>query len=120
METKRKILVVDDNLDTVAFLKFALEDTFTVIGAYNGKDALRICQDDSDIDVILMDGEMPIMNGFEAAKAIKEIRPSFPIICIATDGISSRYEKCFVNCLKKPFSLPDQLMPLIEGIIKKS
>jgi len=45
-----------------------------------GLDAVRICEENSEIDIVLMDLKLPLMTGIEATKKIKKIRPELPII----------------------------------------
>ena len=52
----------------------------SILYAENGKEAVDICKANSDIDLVLMDIKMPIMNGFEATKLIKEFRANLTII----------------------------------------
>jgi PAS domain S-box-containing protein len=78
------ILIVDDEemnsfyIETL--LKRQKEFTYNILQAHNGEEAIDICQKNSDIDIILMDLKMPQMNGFDACKKIKAIRPHLPII----------------------------------------
>jgi CheY-like chemotaxis protein len=51
-----------------------------IIHAINGKDAVEYCKANEHIDLVLMDLKMPVMNGYEATKLIKEFRPNLPII----------------------------------------
>lgn len=67
------ILVVEDNFVSLAFLRAQLEEKgHNVLEAKNGKEAIDILQrDPSQIDVVLMDREMPVMDGLTAVKRIK-------------------------------------------------
>lgn len=56
-----------------------IDGNYKVIQAKNGKEAVEICMNNI-IDLVLMDIKMPIMNGHEAAKKIKELFPELPII----------------------------------------
>lgn len=57
--------------------------------ANSGKQAIKFCQSDEAIDIIIMDLRMPVMSGNEAAEYIKKLRPSVPII---VSTASSSYE----------------------------
>jgi CheY-like chemotaxis protein len=51
-----------------------------VLHAENGEQAVEFVKNFPDIDLVLMDIRMPIMNGIEATKQIKRIRPYLPVI----------------------------------------
>lgn len=68
-----KILVVDDHDYNRDLLAFILEDEgHLCLPASNGEEAIKICREQEDIDLILMDVMMPGMDGIEATKAIKK------------------------------------------------
>ncbi len=70
--SKKLILVVDDNPTNIKITTKILTDLgYRVRSAENGQDALQIL-DEEEFDLILMDGEMPIMNGYEATIQIRE------------------------------------------------
>ncbi len=75
------ILIVEDEEINFQYLKVLLEDTeATVIRAVNGQQAVDICESAEKINIILMDIKMPILDGYEATKIIKRLRPNLPII----------------------------------------
>jgi len=78
-----KILLAED--DEVSYLY--LKEIMTGCGielkwAQNGVQAVQICSDEKDLDLVLMDIKMPDMNGIEATKKIREIRPDLPVIAV--------------------------------------
>lgn len=77
------ILVAEDEEVNYLYIEVLFEDeidgNYKVIQAKNGKEAVEICMNNI-IDLVLMDIKMPIMNGHEAAKKIKELFPELPII----------------------------------------
>jgi PAS domain S-box-containing protein len=79
--TSKKCLLVDDNKDVLLYLNRILLDTGVgVITARSGPEAIEIIRKTPDIDVILLDMQMPGMNGIEATKEIRKIRKNLPII----------------------------------------
>ena len=78
---RARLLLVDDNAETLVLLRALLEDEgFEIAGtATGGVDALAFVEE-RDPDVVLMDLRMPGMNGFEATRLIKERRPSVQVI----------------------------------------
>jgi PAS domain S-box-containing protein len=78
---KRKCLVVDDNKDVLIYLNRILVDTgISILTARSGYEAIELIKANADIDVVILDMQMPEMNGIEATREIKKIRSSLPII----------------------------------------
>ena len=105
----KKILVVDDNrmnrLVALAFLK-----KVDVLADYveNGREAVEAVQA-KEYDAILMDIQMPVMNGYEATLQIREINARMgrvPIIAVSANTIKENRVKCMecgMNCfIEKP------------------
>ena len=85
METKRKILIVDDEKNMCEILKNYLEeDGYGVLQAHNGKDALDIAKKENPCLVIL-DVALPEMDGYMIARALREEEKTFltPVIMIS-------------------------------------
>jgi len=81
-----KLLIVDDDPLVCQSLKLLIgkeADVEEVQTAANGQEAMEWCQQEQP-DVILMDIQMPIMNGIESTKRIKEQWPSIPIMMLTT------------------------------------
>jgi len=77
--SNKTILIAEDEETNFSFLKIALEkQNIKVIRAKNGEEAINLSS--NKIDLILMDIKMPIMDGYQATKLIKEKNPSIPII----------------------------------------
>ena len=81
------ILLVEDNELNMEIAEFLLnEHGANVIKAYNGKEAVDIIQKENNIDVILMDVRMPIMDGYEATKEIRNLNINKPIIAMTANA----------------------------------
>lgn len=77
----KTIMIAEDEEINYMFMERILMSTnATLIRAANGKIAIDIINSNPEINLILMDIRMPDMNGIEATKAIKELRPEIPII----------------------------------------
>ncbi|MFP4557601.1 MAG: PAS domain S-box protein [Bacteroidales bacterium] len=77
----KSILIAEDDLPNYQYLKEILSDTgATVLHVDNGRDAIRVACEDRNIDLVLMDIKMPELDGFSAAKKIREHRKDLPII----------------------------------------
>ncbi|MCL3780093.1 PAS domain S-box protein [Prolixibacteraceae bacterium JC049] len=81
---KLTILIAEDEEVNFLFLEALMEDyrhdQIRLIHARNGKEALEHCKENNKIDLVLMDIKMPIMNGHEATKEIKNIHPDLPVV----------------------------------------
>ena len=106
------VLIVEDEKVNFLYLEALLEDkielNYTILRAKNGKEAVEISTENYEIDLILMDLKMPIMDGFEATKLIKELRPGLPIVAQTAYTKSEYIEKAFSagcnNFISKPIS----------------
>ncbi|MCT7544975.1 diguanylate cyclase [Aliarcobacter cryaerophilus] len=111
MEFKKPtILVVDDMTTTLLLIHDLLKDTYEVKIAKSGTKALEILESPNDIDLILLDIEMPEINGYDVCKRIKnnETIKNIPIIFI-TGRTSQEDEEYGLNLgaidyITKPFN----------------
>ena len=77
----KTILIADDIHTNFILLEAILTDTRAkLIWAKNGMEAVAICLDHKNIDLVLMDIQMPEKNGIEATRDIKKIRKDLPIV----------------------------------------
>ncbi len=90
----KTILIVEDDLSSLEFLKTILEKyDIKILSTDNGAEAIKICKSDNSIDLVLMDINMPIMDGYAATKKIKEFMPDLPIIAQTAYAIAGDREK---------------------------
>ncbi|BAU54883.1 Autoinducer 2 sensor kinase/phosphatase LuxQ [Mucilaginibacter gotjawali] len=113
----RKVLVTDDNELNRIVASIILENYgATVLMAENGEKSIEMIDLESP-DVVLMDIQMPVMNGFETAKAIRASGNTIPIIALTAAAIKGEREKCFQSGMNdyitKPFK-EEELLKLIE------
>lgn len=106
----KKILVAeDDAINRMIAIKILELKKANVITAANGKEAVEMLSANKGIDVVLLDLEMPVMNGYEALIKMRERFPELPIIAFTaavSDGQTEEHlkEKGFTSCIPKPFS----------------
>lgn len=117
-----KVLLVDDVEDTRLFLRLALEEQgFIVLEAENGQTAVENALRERP-DVILMDLAMPLMDGFEAAKVIRQNEEfnNVPLIAVTahheTDFRSDAKASGFDAYVTKPIDV-NWLKELIAGLL---
>lgn len=106
-----KILIVDDQQKNIQVLGSLLRQENYIIGvAMDGKQAMEILIDSNDYDLVLLDVNMPAMNGFEVCKAIreqenlKEIPIIFLTALVDTNSIVTGFEAGGQDYVTKPFN----------------
>ena len=97
----KRILLVEDNEDNRLLVRtFLKKFPYTIDEAENGEVAVNLYRENS-YNLVLMDVQMPIMDGHEATRAIRVIeaesgRPSTPIIALTAHAIKEEIDKCMV------------------------
>ena len=90
----KKILVAEDEKTNYLFLEALLKRTSAqLMWAENGKIAIEAVKENDDIDLILMDIKMPEVDGYQATKEIKELKPNLPIIAQTAYALAGEKEK---------------------------
>ncbi len=117
------ILVAEDEEYNMMYINELFSSTnFKIIEANNGKKALELALYHTEIQLVLMDIKMPVMDGNEAMKEIKKLRPSLPIIALSAFAMESDKTKAlalgFDAYLTKPLNRK-LLFGLIEKFSKK-
>ncbi len=118
----KKCLIVDDNKDVLIYLNRILADTgVTTITARSGYEAIEQIKKIPDIDVVLLDMQMPEMDGIEATREIRKIRRNVPIIAqtafIFEDDKDIILEAGCDACLIKPIR-KDHLLTVMSSFMK--
>jgi len=93
----KKVLIVDDDMRNIFALSSVLEEhDMAVISADNGRDAVKMLQDHTDVDVVLMDIMMPEMDGMETMRTIRKFPKlkNLPIIAVTAKAMKGDREKC--------------------------
>ena len=105
------VLAVDDQASNLIALEAVLSRDCNVVRATSGEQAISILQERSDIDVILMDIQMPGMDGFEASSRIKKLPgcEDIPIVFVTAvfhedPYVKQGYEVGAVDYFSKPFN----------------
>jgi PAS domain S-box-containing protein len=91
----KTVLAVEDDAGSYLLLKSILGSSgCKLIHAKNGKDALETLEEQPNIDVVLMDIQMPIMDGIEATRKIRKRDQKIPIIAQTAHAFTNDKEKC--------------------------
>jgi PAS domain S-box-containing protein len=111
------VLVAEDEETNFLLLEMILKKlNLKLIRAENGEQAVEMVGRQK-IDLVLMDIKMPVMNGFTAARIIRELKPGLPIIAQTAHAVQSEieaYSDAFDDYITKPFTKHK-----IENVIKK-
>jgi PAS domain S-box-containing protein len=120
---KLKIIIAEDDvvsemLISIDLGKFSKE----ILKARNGFEAIEVCRNNPDTDLLLMDIQMPIMNGHEATRQIRQFNKEVVIIAQTAFGLSGDREKSIeAGCndyISKPIK-KDELLSLIQKYFNK-
>ncbi len=117
----RTVLVVDDDRQMVKTFAAVLgRSGWQSLTAFDGREAVEIARD-NHVDVVLMDVRMPVMNGVEALRAIRQSKPLTPVILMtayaATDLLAQAERDGALSIMPKPVALP-RLLALLDQVIE--
>lgn len=117
----KNILIVDDNrINLTVATKTLQKVKCNTLSAENGKEALEVFHS-NDIDLILMDLQMPIMDGYEASAAIRQTDKLIPIIALTGEAVfdvEQRIKDAGINCyISKPFK-PNVLFQTMNDLLE--
>jgi len=105
-ENRSTILVAEDEEYNFMYIEELLNRiNLNIIRTKDGKETVEMCKSNPNISLILMDIKMPIMDGFEATKLIKEFRPNLPIIAHTAYALEQEiefYSGVFDDYITKP------------------
>jgi CheY-like chemotaxis protein len=116
------ILVVEDDEISLEFLKELFEPyNVKMFSACDGVEAIHMCKTESSINLVLMDVQLPVLNGKDAMKEIRKINPALPIIAqtaFAMSGDRERYlREGFDDYISKPINV-QELLSIIHHYLK--
>lgn len=121
--TNLKVLIVEDDaisklLITIAVKPYSKE----ILKVCNGFEAIEICRNNPDIDLVMMDINMPKMGGYEATKQIREFNKDLVIIAQTANGMQSDHDEAIAagctDYISKPINI-DSLNKLIQKYFNK-
>ena len=103
----KKILVAEDNDSNFILMTYILKRFYEFERAKNGQEAVDLVESGA-YDLVLMDIKMPVMDGLEATKTIREKHPELPIVALTANAFDSdRQLAMLAGCndfLSKPVS----------------
>ena len=116
---KLKILIAEDDNVSTRLLSISLKLLAKeLLKVTNGNDAVKTCYENPDIDLILMDIQMPVLNGFEAVRKIRQFNKDVFIIAQTAYGLTGDREKAIQAGCNEYMSKPINFVALKEMIQK--
>lgn len=117
--TGKVVLVAEDVPTNYLLVKKSLRKTnVQLLWAKNGQESVDMVRDNENINLVLMDIRMPIMNGLDATKAIKLLRPELPVIAQTAFAMDGDRENSLEAGCDDYISKPINLKLFIELIAK--
>ncbi|MCI9331693.1 MAG: response regulator [Oscillibacter sp.] len=119
---KKRILVVDDDSMNLTRTKIILGKDYDVLLAGSGVEALVKLKSET-VDMVLLDIDMPEMNGIETFERMKDFAAATPVIFLTASGLEEDVHNAInlgaVNYLKKPYR-PQELIKRVAQELEKS
>ena len=105
----QKVIVVaeDDDINWYYIEQILSRYNYKLIRAENGKEAVDLCMENENVDVVLLDIKMPVMDGYEALEKIRNINPKLPVIAqtaYALPGDVEKIKTLFDDYITKPIN----------------
>ncbi len=114
------ILIVDDDTQLQrSFEKLLSDEVHTILTAYSGEEGLAIIRS-ARVDLVIMDVNLPGMNGLEAFQAMREIAPKLTGIIMTAFSTTERAIEAMklgaFDYVTKPFDIPDMLTIINQAV----
>jgi CheY-like chemotaxis protein len=118
----KTIIVAEDNEMNYFLTRVMLSGLgLNILHAWDGSEVVDMCKKIPEIDLVLMDIKMPVMDGFEATRNIKEMRPDLPVIAQTAYALAGDPDKMIAaGCdayIAKPIN-KDKLISLVNSYLK--
>lgn len=120
----RKILIVEDDLSSRLYLNKILEKAGVIIlNAGDGQEAVNMAINNPDLDIILLDIQLPVLDGYSALIKIREFRKDVIIIAQTAYGLLGDKEKIlnsgFNDYVIKPILAQNLIDKLVTNLSKR-
>jgi signal transduction histidine kinase/ligand-binding sensor domain-containing protein/CheY-like chemotaxis protein len=113
------VLIAEDDESNRLFIRKALENNVsTLLFACTGAEAVEMVETHEKIDVVLMDLKLPVMDGFEATRQIKRLRPDLSVIAQTTFINTEDKEKALAAGCSDFMTKPIKRKALLDAILK--
>ncbi|OFX20205.1 MAG: hypothetical protein A2033_19280 [Bacteroidetes bacterium GWA2_31_9] len=117
----KTILITEDDTSNIKYFNELLEDSMAnILIAKTGTEAITFVKENKNIDIVLMDIQLPDMTGYETTKRIKEIRKDLPVIAQTANAMHDDKQKALnAGCdayISKPIN-SEMLYSLINKLL---
>ena len=121
---KYTVLIAEDDPMSYRYIELVLSKrtNINVLWAKDGMNAVDMCKGNDNIDIVLMDLQLPHLDGISSTKMIKSFRPFLPVIVQTANCWNDEKETCLAagcdDYFTKPINL-DQLISAIDRCLKQ-
>ncbi|EDO25534.1 predicted protein, partial [Nematostella vectensis] len=116
------LVAEDDNINFILIEKLLTILNFSIVRAKNGEEAVLLCKENKEIDLVLMDIKMPILDGYQAFLKIREFNDKVPILAQTSYSFPEEIEKIkevgFNDYITKPIE-KEEFFRLVKKYMKK-
>lgn len=116
------LLTEDDLISSILLEEILKKHSYDFINAINGCEAVDLCHNHSEIDLVFMDIKMPVMDGVEATQQIKSFRKNLPIIAVTARALAGDKHKFieagFDDYISKPIN-KEKLLNMANNYLSK-
>lgn len=114
-------MIVEDDISSIFYLKEILKETGAdLLIAEDGERAIRFCTENPEIDIVLMDIQLPILNGYETTRQIKTNSPHLPVIAQTAYALPEERNRCLAagcdDYISKPIN-PFEILAMIQKFL---
>ena len=117
------LIVEDDDINRILLKMILKDENMTIHYAHNGQEAVELAKQHPEINLVLMDINMPLLNGYEATRQIKQFRPELPIIVQTAFTSRDEREKAKAagsdSFITKPIKKSELLALINEQLLNK-
>ncbi len=117
---KNILFAEDDEASSVYLSELLKINGATVTNCSSGLKAVSICMENPSIDLVLMDMRLPELDGYEATRMIKNLRPELPVIAVTACAMLEDRRRCKIaGCdgyLSKPV-MPKEFLPMVQSFL---
>lgn len=118
---RSRVLVAEDNPSNYKLVEVLLRRDYDLVHAVNGAEAVELFRTQG-ADLVLMDINMPVMDGYEALRGVREISPDVPVIALTAYAFETDRQRMFQagfnECLAKPLRA-DELRTRIAALLSR-